>query len=124
MNNLLALIVGGVAGTVARYVLAGAIFHKAGMDFPYGTMAVNLLGCFLVGFLDVLIERKFPVPSTMRLMMITGFCGAFTTFSAYILESYALIKVGAMVKALLYLFGSLSFGLILFRVGMFFGQVI
>ncbi len=118
MNNWIALILGGIAGTIARYSLAGAIFHKTGMDFPYGTLAVNLLGCFLVGFLDVLIERKFTVPSTVRLMMITGFCGAFTTFSAYILESYTLIKSGAMIKALLYLFGSISLGLILFRVGM------
>ncbi len=124
MNNWLALIAGGIAGTIARYTLAGAIFHKTGMDFPYGTLAVNLLGCFLVGFLDAVIERKFPVPSTMRLMMITGFCGAFTTFSAYILESYALIKAGAMIKALLYAFGSVSFGLIIFRLGMLLGQLI
>ena len=70
MNNWLALIIGGIAGTIARYTIAGAISHKTGMDFPYGTLAVNLMGCFFVGFLDVIIERKFPVPSTVRLMMI------------------------------------------------------
>lgn len=118
MNNLVALMIGGIAGTLARYALTGAIFHKMGMDFPYGTLVVNLLGCFLVGFLDVLIERKFTVPSTVRLMMITGFCGAFTTFSAYILETYALIKAGALLKVFAYVCGSVSLGLILFRVGM------
>jgi CrcB protein len=118
MNNWTALIIGGIAGTIARYLLGGVFIHKTGMDFPYGTLVINLLGCFLVGFFDVMIERKFTMPSTVRLMMITGFCGGFTTFSAYILESYALIKSGALIKAFLYLFGSISFGLILFRVGM------
>lgn len=118
MNNWIALIIGGIAGTVARYAISGAVLHKAGMGFPYGTLTVNMLGCFLVGFLDVIIERKFTVPSTVRIMMISGFCGAFTTFSAFILESYSLIKAGALVKVFVYMFGSLSVGLILFRVGM------
>ncbi len=117
MNNLIALIVGGAAGTVARYALSGVILHKTGMDFPYSTLFVNLFGCFLVGFLDVMIERKFSVPSSMRIMLITGFCGAFTTFSAYIVESYLLIKVGSFIKAFIYLFGSIAFGLIFFRFG-------
>lgn len=124
MNNWTALIAGGIAGTVARYALSGFIFHKTGMDFPYGTLVVNMAGCFLVGFLDAAIERKFAAPSPVRLMMITGFCGAFTTFSAYILESYALIKAGAIVKVFAYVFGSVSLGLILFRLGMLLGQMV
>ncbi len=118
------LIVGGVLGTVARYALSGALMQRTGMDFPYGTLAVNLIGCFLVGFLDVLAERKFQATPQMHILFVTGFCGAFTTFSAFILESYALVKAGAMLQALINVFGSVAAGLILFRIGILLGRLI
>ncbi len=124
MEKWLYLIAGGAAGTLARYVLTGAVHLKTGLDFPYGTLAVNLLGCFLVGFLDVLAERKFPGNFQLRLLFVTGFCGAFTTFSAFILESYSLVRAGEMLRAFLNVFGSVAAGLICFRVGILLGQVL
>ena len=117
MNTWLYLIFGGILGTLARYGLSVVIVQKAGPHFPWGTFAVNMLGCFLVGFLDILAERKFQAVPQMRLLFVTGFCGAFTTFSAFILESYSLIRAGDLIQALGNVFGSVAVGLILFRLG-------
>lgn len=124
MDKWIYLVVGGVLGTLARYVLSGAMQHKMGMAFPYGTLAVNMLGCFLVGFLDILAERKFSSTPQMRLLFVTGFCGAFTTFSAFILESYTLVREGEMVRAFLNVGGSVALGLILFRAGFLLGEAL
>jgi len=118
------LIVGGIAGTLARYALTGAMHQKMGMAFPYGTMAVNLLGCFLVGFLDVFAERKFSLVPQMRILFVAGFCGAFTTFSAFILESYTLVREGEMLRAFVNVFGSVALGLIVFRLGLLLGEML
>ena len=123
MNKILFLGVGGIAGTLARYFLAGAVYTKIGMDFPYGTLVVNLTGCFIVGFLDVLSERRFNMVPQMRLMLITGFCGAFTTFSAFIIESYGLIRAGNMLPAFINIVGSVFIGLIVFRLGILLGEL-
>ncbi len=118
MQNVIYLLIGGSLGTLARYGLTAAIASRLAVNFPFGTLAVNMAGCFLVGFLDVLIERKMQMPAQMRILFISGFCGAFTTFSAFILESYALMREGDMLRALINVFGSVALGLILFRFGL------
>ena len=111
MDKWLCLAAGGVLGTFARYSLGS-------------TLAVNMLGCFLVGFLDIWAERKLSLVPQMRLLLITGFCGAFTTFSALILENYALLRAGETIRALFNMFGSLAIGLVLFRLGMLLAEYI
>ena len=81
------LALGGVAGTFARYVLGGVIYQLFGTSFPYGTLAVNLLGCLIIGFLAALAEEKFLLGPNARLLLMVGFCGAFTTFSTFIFET-------------------------------------
>ncbi len=93
------LILGGALGTVARYVLAGAVYRAWGTAFPYGTLAVNLTGCFLVGVLTVLSEEKFILGPAGRVFLMIGFCGAFTTFSTFILETANLMKDGENARA-------------------------
>jgi fluoride exporter len=122
MQKLIFLVIGGSAGTLARYALTAAITSRAGLGFPFGTLAVNMLGCFLVGFLDVLAERKLHMVPQMRIMFVTGFCGAFTTFSAFILESYSLMREGEMLQALANIFGSVGLGLIMFRLGLWLAE--
>ncbi|HRY29999.1 MAG TPA: CrcB family protein, partial [Elusimicrobiota bacterium] len=87
MEKWIYLAVGSVAGGFARYLLSGAVHSKWGSGFPYGTLAVNLCGCFLIGLLNGLAEEKFLLNPHARLLLMTGFCGAFTTFSTIMLES-------------------------------------
>ena len=88
--------IGGIAGTFARYALTGVIHRFVRTDFPYGTLGVNLAGCFLVGLFAALSGEKFLLTHNTRLLLITGFCGAFTTFSAMILETGNLIQNGTV----------------------------
>lgn len=111
------LCLGSLAGGVARYVLSGFVYRFFGSQFPYGTMAINLSGCFLIGFLNTLAESKFLLTPNSRVLLMIGFCGAYTTFSTLILEMSNLIRDGQIVKALGNGFGSFVFGLFSFYIG-------
>lgn len=107
---LLYLAVGGVAGTLARWGLAGWVHGWAGAGFPWGTFAVNALGSFLLGFAVRGAEGAALSPET-RALLTTGFCGAFTTFSTLSHETVALLQAGAWARAAAYALGSLGLGL-------------
>ena len=124
MAKLISLILGGALGTLARYGLAGITYRVLGANFPYGTLAVNLTGCFLIGFLVVLTETKFLLGPNARFLLMVGFCGAFTTFSTFILESANLIRDGETLRALLNVVGSVVLGFIFFRIGILVGESI
>lgn len=118
------LAIGGITGTVVRYLLAGAIYGAMGTNFPYGTLAVNLLGCFIAGFLAAITESKFMLSPNLRLLLMIGFCGAFTTFSTFILETSNLIRGGETVRALVNIIFSVIIGFIVFRIGLFLGDIL
>ncbi|MBI4376148.1 MAG: fluoride efflux transporter CrcB [Elusimicrobia bacterium] len=112
------LLVGTLAGGVARYVLAGAVYRVLGTNFPYGTLVVNLSGCLAIGILDALAEDKFLLGPEARVLLMVGFCGAFTTFSTLILETDHLLRDGEWARAVINAGGSLILGLLLFRLGL------
>jgi len=122
LNTWICLILGGTAGTLLRYALAGWVVQRAGTSFPLGTLIVNLSGCFLVGFLTSLIESRWPFSASARLFLIAGFCGAFTTFSTLIFEFYGLIRNGELLKAFLYSGISFAAGFLLFCAGIWLAQ--
>ena len=124
MIKLLNLIVGGSLGTVARYLLAGVVYRFMGTSFPYGTLIVNLSGCFLLGLFAALSDKKFIFGPDARILLMIGFCGAFTTFSTFIFETDSLVRNGQMLRAFSNILASVIFGYILFRVGSFIGEVI
>jgi fluoride exporter len=100
MIQKLALIAAaGALGTVARYGLAGLINRLGGPSFPWGTLAVNAAGCFVVGILWVLFENRWSVSAETRVIVLVGFMGAFTTFSAFILDSGELIESAQWMRA-------------------------
>jgi protein CrcB len=80
-------------GTVARYWLQGAVQRISGVTFPYGTLAVNVLGSFLAGFLATLMIERFAASPLWRSALLVGFCGGFTTFSAVTYESFELARM-------------------------------
>ncbi|MFH2047857.1 MAG: fluoride efflux transporter CrcB [bacterium] len=99
LQKLLYLALAGALGTLARYGLA-VFFNKFnGTSFPYGTLVVNILGCFLAGLLWTLFEHRWPVTPETRLLVLVGFMGAFTTFSAFILESGELVRSAQWISA-------------------------
>ena len=118
-----ALITGGVAGTVARYALSGFVYRFSGTEFPYGTLAVNLAGCLAIGFLSALSEEKFLLGPNARLLLMAGFCGAFTTFSTFMLETGNLIRAGETLRAFANVAVSVAAGFLLFRLGIFLAEL-
>lgn len=92
MINLLILGLGGFIGAISRYLIGGWTQNLSrSVDFPYGTLAVNLAGCFLIGVLSQMVERGFLDPQ-MRLFVMVGMLGAFTTFSTFSLETINLLQ--------------------------------
>lgn len=124
MMKWIQLAAGGVAGTFARYLLAGAVYSVLGTGFPYGTLVVNLTGCFLVGFLAALAEEKFLLGPSARLLLMVGFCGAFTTFSTFMLETANLMKDGETGRAFLNVLASVVAGFFVFRLGVFLAEIL
>jgi CrcB protein len=124
VQQLLAIAGGGALGAVLRYGMSNGIYRLLGRDFPYGTMAVNILGSLLMGFLFVLFVERTMVSAEWRLGLLVGFLGAFTTFSTFSLETLALFDAGAPLKALLNIMASVVLCLVATWLGMIFGRQI
>lgn len=124
MEKWFSLIAGTLAGGVARYALAGVVYQAVGTRFPYGTLAVNLSGCFLIGLLNSLAEAKFLLGPNARIMLMVGFCGAFTTLSTLMLETSNLMRDGETARAFANVAATLIIGFVLFRAGEILGEVL
>lgn len=118
MKEMLIVGLGGFFGAISRYKLGGLVLHHTvNQKFPYSTFAVNLIGCFLIGIIAGLAEKHHIINPQLRLILITGFLGGFTTFSSFSLESIFLIKRGEFGIALLYGILSMLFGVCLAYLG-------
>lgn len=101
MTQLFAIAAGGALGALLRYWVALAVHAWLGRDFPYGTLAVNLLGSFAMGLLYVLLIERVSQGEIWRAFLLIGVLGAFTTFSTFSMETVNLLQVGEYSKALL-----------------------
>lgn len=108
--TLLYIAVGGAAGALARYGLAGWVHQRAGFAFPWGTLVVNVLGSLLIGFALRYFEAVRLSPD-VRALVAVGILGGFTTFSTFSYETVALMQDGAWSRAASYAFGSLFLGI-------------
>ncbi len=101
MLHLIAIAAGGALGSLARYGMSSAVYAWLGRGFPWGTLAVNLLGSFLMGLLFVLLIERLSWAPEWRGAILIGFLGAFTTFSTFSIETLNLLEEGAMMAAFL-----------------------
>lgn len=99
MDKYLFIGLGGFFGSISRYWLSTVIHEYAGMNFPYGTLAVNIIGCFTIGLLMTMFQEHFVENPNIRLFLIIGFLGGFTTFSSFSFDTLALMKAGNFVSA-------------------------
>lgn len=107
MRQLLAIAAGGAAGSLLRFWLSTWVHTFADRSFPYGTLAVNVLGCLLMGFLFVLFIDRLSDNPVLRAGILIGVLGGFTTFSTFSIETFNLIEQGAWVRAVANMSGSL-----------------
>jgi CrcB protein len=115
--KILLIALAGALGALARWGLAGIVQARSGFSFPVGTAVVNILGCFLFGVIVTLAEERFVFSAQVRIMLLTGFLGAFTTFSTYTFETAGLISGGQPLAALANAAGQVIFGLSAFFLG-------
>jgi CrcB protein len=112
MQALLLVALGGAAGSAVRYELGALVLRQTGPSaFPYGTFTVNVAGCLIAGLLAGLGERHGFLTAEVRLLVFTGFLGGFTTFSAFGVETIALVERGEWALAALYVSVSVACGL-------------
>lgn len=102
MPPVLLVFLGGGAGAVARYGSGLLAARWLGSAWPYGTLGVNLVGALLIGFIVELLTLKAAAPEPLRLLLVTGFLGGYTTFSAFALEANAMLQRGEATAAALY----------------------
>ena len=101
MQNYLLVAAGAAAGGVFRYWLSGAVHKFLPIDFPYGTLAVNVLGSLIVGFIIFYFDAQELISPQLKLMLTIGFCGGFTTFSTFSLETVNLLHDSEYLLAVL-----------------------
>ena len=122
LKNLLLVAAGGALGSAARFLLSKMIQENAATTFPLGTFAVNVAGCFAIGLVYGLSARSNAMSSDLRLLLTTGFCGGFTTFSTFCNESWGLFGQGGIITGALYTLGSLAMGIAAVAAGLWLAQ--
>ena len=119
MKLILLAALGGAIGSAARYLVNVSAGHLFGVNFPWGTIAVNILGSFIMGLVVALGALKFNMTSEMRVFIATGLLGGFTTFSAFSLDVALLFERKEIGLAGLYLAGSVGLSILALFAGLY-----
>lgn len=112
MQKYLLIGLGGALGSVARYWVGSTISGRVGARFPYGTFAINMTACVIIGFALTLLDKRAGMNPAWRYLIPVGFVGAYSTFSTYEWETLSTMRSGAFAMAAVYALGSLVLGLV------------
>jgi fluoride exporter len=110
MIRYLLVMIGGGMGSLTRYVAASAIMGRFGGRFPLGTLAINVTGSFLIGFLMTVLSERFHFDPRWRLLLVVGFLGGYTTFSSFEWETYSAVRDGGLRIGALNIVASVMLG--------------
>lgn len=111
--KLMLVMLGSAVGGGCRFLISKFITDNVSGSFPFGTFVVNMAGCLVIGLLFGLIDRGIEIPSNLRVLLITGFCGGFTTFSTFAHENYLLFEDSRFWLVFIYAVLSFAVGLLL-----------
>jgi CrcB protein len=121
-SKLAWLAVLGALGTLSRFWLDGLVQRLCGTRFPWGILTVNLLGCFLFGFVFSLAEERLLIRGETRFVILTGFMGAFTTFSTFTFQTAEFLQDSQWLPALANVVSQIVLGLVLLVAGLVLGS--
>jgi CrcB protein len=111
LQKYLLIALGGALGSIARYWVGSAVTSRLGVKLPWGTLVINLTACALIGFIMTFLGKRGGMSAAWFYLVPVGFVGAYSTFSTYEWESFALLRAGTFPLAALYAVGSLILGL-------------
>ena len=128
MSNILtwaAVAVGGALGSLARFWMTGAVAALTGTRFPYGTLLINILGSLVIGVVAgiTLTPARMGMHPDLRVFLMVGICGGFTTFSAFSLQTLELMQAGDVIPAAFYVAGSVILCIIAVWIGWSLGRL-
>ncbi|SIN77721.1 fluoride efflux transporter CrcB [Halodesulfovibrio marinisediminis] len=124
MTKIILLFCAGGLGSLSRYLLSGVFQRAINISFPIGTYLVNIIGCFLFGLIWAYAQDRLSLSPDFRAIVLTGFMGAFTTFSTFIFESTALLDSTQWPYFLLNVVGQIITGVILLKFGLSLGKLL
>ena len=124
VRNLILIGTGSCIGGICRYLSQQFVQEYYPSSFPFGTFSVNAVGCFIIGIIYALADRGNLLSPEMRLLLATGFCGGFTTFSSFAYENIKLLQDGEFFYAGLYILLSIVIGLATVYLGIIFIKLI
>lgn len=117
LKSILLVGIGSFAGGALRYIVSAVMKNVCASSFPWATLAVNLLGCFIIGVVYALFSKSGNASAPLCLMLTTGFCGGFTTFSTFANESLQMLQNGNLIGFILYVTVSVIVGMALVALG-------
>ena len=120
----LAIMLGGAVGALMRFVVSTAVNDKMAANFPFGTLSVNVMGSFLMGFLSMWLVERVGLDPFWRLVIFVGFLGAFTTFSTFSIETFNLFEEGLIARAFFNMFVSVALSVLAVFLGVLAGRSI
>jgi CrcB protein len=123
MKQVLLVFLGGGIGSALRYAI-GKFFYMSSTGFPWGTFSVNIIGSLLIGVLMGVALKNNSFSENQTLLLVTGLCGGFTTFSAFAYENQQFLKVGDFTAFAIYTLCSLSLGILAVFLGLFISKSI
>lgn len=113
LTNIVMVGAGSCVGGIARYLVGRGMLAVCHTEFPWGTLIVNIVGCFIIGLVYGFIDRGMQLNDSVRLFITVGFCGGFTTFSTFMNENYLLFTNSQHFSVILYAVASIAGGFLM-----------